>query len=50
MVCALRQLGFDYIFDTNFAADLTIMEEGTEFLERLKGKLGPLHLFMPRLG
>ena len=29
-------MGFDYIFDTNFGADLTIMEEGSEFLERLK--------------
>lgn len=35
MVSALRQLGFDYVFDTDFAADLTIMEEGTELLERL---------------
>jgi len=35
LVTALRQLGFDYVFDTDFAADLTIMEEGTEFLERL---------------
>ena len=34
MVAALRRLGFDYIFDTNFTADLTIMEEGSEFLER----------------
>lgn len=34
MVAAMRQVGFDYIFDTNFAADLTIMEEGSEFLER----------------
>lgn len=34
MVAALRRMGFDYIFDTNFAADLTIMEEGSEFLER----------------
>ena len=34
MVSALRQLGFDYVFDTDFAADLTIMEEGTEFLQR----------------
>lgn len=33
---ALRRLGFDLIFDTNFSADLTIMEEGTEFLERVK--------------
>ena len=34
MVAALRQIGFDYVFDTNFAADLTIMEEGSEFLQR----------------
>ncbi|MCD7814429.1 MAG: [FeFe] hydrogenase, group A [Lachnospiraceae bacterium] len=36
LVAALRQMGFDYIFDTNFSADLTIMEEGSEFLEKLK--------------
>ncbi len=36
MVTALRELGFDYVFDTDFAADLTIMEEGTEFLNRLQ--------------
>ncbi len=36
MVAALRKLGFDKVFDTNFAADLTIMEEGTEFLDRVK--------------
>lgn len=36
MVTALRQLGFAGVFDTNFAADLTIMEEGTELLVRLK--------------
>ena len=35
MAAALRQLGFDHIFDTDFAADLTIMEEGSEFLDRL---------------
>ncbi len=34
MVTALRTLGFDKVFDTNTAADLTIMEEGTEFIER----------------
>lgn len=38
LVAALRKIGFDYIFDTNFTADLTIMEEATEFLERLKNK------------
>lgn len=35
MVAALRALGFDKVFDTDFAADLTIMEEGTELLNRL---------------
>lgn len=35
MAAALRRLGFDYVFDTDFAADLTIMEEGTELLNRL---------------
>ncbi len=35
MVSALRELGFDYVFDTDFAADLTIMEEGAEVLDRL---------------
>ena len=35
MVAALRKLGFDYVFDTDFAADLTIMEEGAEILDRL---------------
>lgn len=36
LVSALRKIGFDYVFDTDFSADLTIMEEGSEFLERLK--------------
>ncbi|MFA6403071.1 MAG: NADH-dependent [FeFe] hydrogenase, group A6 [Salinivirgaceae bacterium] len=35
LAAALRRLGFDYVFDTDFAADLTIMEEGTELLDRL---------------
>ena len=35
MVTALRKLGFNYVFDTDFAADLTIMEEGTEMLDRI---------------
>lgn len=40
---ALRQLGFNLIFDTNFSADLTIMEEASEFIERLtKGENLPL--------
>ena len=41
MAAAARRLGFDRIFDTNFSADLTIMEEGMELLDRIKngGKL-----------
>ena len=41
MAAALRRLGFDKVFDTNFSADLTIMEEGTEFIQRVQngGKL-----------
>lgn len=41
MVAALRHLGFDKVFDTDFSADLTIMEEGYEFIDRLQngGKL-----------
>lgn len=34
---ALRMLGFDKVFDTNFSADVTIMEEGTEFIKRFTG-------------
>ncbi len=37
---ALKRMGFDAVFDTNFAADLTIMEEGTEFVKRLTAALG----------
>ena len=36
MAACLRRMGFDYIFDTNFSADLTIMEEGNEFLHRFQ--------------
>lgn len=50
MVTALRQLGFDYVFDTDFAADLTIMEEGTELLDRLTKFLeGDKQVSMPIL-
>lgn len=35
LAAALRKAGFDYVFDTNFSADLTIMEEGSEFIEKL---------------
>ena len=38
MVAALRRIGFNKVFDTNFGADLTIMEEGTELIERIKSK------------
>ncbi|MBN1124922.1 MAG: iron hydrogenase small subunit [Sedimentisphaerales bacterium] len=38
LVAALRKLGFDYVFDTQFSADLTIMEEASEFLERIQNK------------
>lgn len=38
MIKALRLLGFDKVFDTDFTADLTIMEEGAEFLERLENQ------------
>ncbi len=38
LAASLRRLGFDKVFDTDFAADLTIMEEGTELLERLASK------------
>ncbi|MGB4457873.1 MAG: NADH-dependent [FeFe] hydrogenase, group A6 [Defluviitoga tunisiensis] len=44
LVAGLRLLGFDKVFDTNFAADLTIMEEASEFLERFKNG-GKLPLF-----
>lgn len=36
MVAALKRIGFNRVYDTNYAADLTIMEEGTEFIHRLK--------------
>ena len=36
MAAAMRRIGFDKVFDTDFGADLTIMEEGTELLERLQ--------------
>ena len=38
MVAALRKIGFDKVFDTDFGADLTIMEEASEFIERMKEK------------
>lgn len=38
MVAALRRFGFDKVFSTDFAADLTILEEGSEFLKKLNGE------------
>ena len=46
-------MGVDYVFDTNFAADLTIMEEGTEFIERFTHPgartMADVHQLLPRL-
>ena len=49
MASAFRQMGFKYIFDTNFTADLTIIEEGTEFLERVKKVLGNEKVAFPMI-
>ncbi len=50
MAAALRRLGFDYVFDTDFAADLTIMEEGTELLGRIsKAMAGDKSVRLPIL-
>lgn len=49
MVAALKQIGFDYVFDTDFTADLTILEEGTELLERLNKFLGGDNKALPIL-
>lgn len=38
LATALKTMGFDYVFDTDFSADMTIMEESAEFLERLKNR------------
>ena len=43
MAAALRRLGFDKVFDTDFAADLTIMEEGTELIDRLQQRRRAAH-------
>lgn len=42
MVSSLKALGFDYVFDTTFGADLTIMEEANELVENIKSKKKPL--------
>ena len=54
MAAAFRAAGANYVFDTNFAADLTIMEEGSELLYKMKHswefQAAALHLVLPRLG
>ena len=45
MVALLRELGVDYVLDTNFAADLTIVEEASELVERITKKTKPLPQF-----
>lgn len=46
LAAALKRLGADYVFDTSYSADLTIMEEGTEFLHRLQnGELSEYPMF-----
>ena len=45
MVALLRSLGVDYVLDTNFAADLTIVEEASELIERITKGTGPLPQF-----
>ncbi len=44
LAATFRALGFDYVFDTNFGADMTIMEEGSELLERIGGE-GAMPMF-----
>lgn len=44
LYAALRRMGFDAVFDTNFGADVTILEEGTEFIQRFKEGKGDLPL------
>lgn len=47
IVTALRRLGADYVFDTNFSADLTIMEEGHEIIGRIKKHLAGEEAHLP---
>lgn len=50
MVAALRRLGFNYVFDTDFAADVTIMEEGAELIDRItRFKAGDKSVSLPIL-
>lgn len=49
LAAALRRMGFDDVFDTNWGADLTIMEEGTEFLERFRSVLTGGNAVLPMM-
>ncbi len=49
MAAALREMGFDDVFDTNFTADLTIMEEGSEFLKRAAAAIGGGQVALPMI-
>lgn len=49
LATALRRLGFDAVFDTNWGADLTIMEEGTEFLSRFSKALNKQDVTLPMI-
>ena len=49
IAAALHRMEFDHVFDTDFAADLTIMEEGTELLERLKSALTGGNAVLPMM-
>lgn len=49
IAASLRELGFDHIFDTEFAADITIMEEGTELLHRLQAALTGGEAILPMI-
>lgn len=49
MVTALKEMGFDDVFDTNFGADLTIIEEGNEFLKRVKNALTGGQVVLPMI-
>ena len=53
MFTALRMLGFDYVWDVEYGADVTIMEEGAELACRVSGKLertaAPVHLLLSRM-
>ncbi|MCB8815134.1 NADH-dependent [FeFe] hydrogenase, group A6 [Desulfosporosinus shakirovi] len=49
LIAALREVGFDVVFDTNFAADLTVIEASSEFLTRMKYSLGGMETPLPMM-